>query len=84
MNARYSTFLITYVSLVTLFNSALLLLGEERVDAFIALNILCFYISYALVKPFPRTALPVKLLHATLITLFILIISIRISEVIVK
>jgi hypothetical protein len=82
MIAKSNLFLIMYVSLTTAFNSTLLFLGEDRLDAYVALNILSFYISYALLRPFPRLNLALKLLHATLLGLFTLIVAFRVLEVI--
>ncbi|MEM0015084.1 MAG: hypothetical protein QXS42_05535 [Zestosphaera sp.] len=76
-------FVMLYTGLTSSFNVLLLLLRESRIDAYVALNILSFYISYSIMRPFPKTNTPVKLLHAMLLTVFMMIVGIRVYEVLV-
>ncbi|MEM2021698.1 MAG: hypothetical protein QXP80_05695 [Zestosphaera sp.] len=84
MPSGVDKFVVLYAGLTTSFNIALLLLRESRVDAYIALNILSFYVSYSLTRPFPRADVLVKLTHVALLTLFTLIVSMRVYEVLTR
>ncbi|MEM4482220.1 MAG: hypothetical protein QXK88_04985 [Desulfurococcaceae archaeon] len=70
-----------YVLLVTSMNISLYTLGEKRVDAYLALNVLLYFISYAVVRPFYAAPLLVKALNASLLLVFALIVAFRVYEV---
>lgn len=70
-----------YTGLVALFNSVLVLLGEGRADAYLAVNVLSFYVSYSLVRPPTRPGVATVLLHVLLLTVFAAVVSLRVYEV---
>ena len=76
--------MLLYTTLSSVSNASLLLLGEVRVDAYVALNILSFYVSYSLARPSTKSTTIVRLTHALLLTIFALIVGSRIYEVLVK
>jgi hypothetical protein len=59
---------------------ALYLLKEQRVDVYVSLNILSYYVSYAVVKPSTLSSI-VRVLNAALFALFIAIVAYRVYEV---
>lgn len=77
-------FVLLYVVLSSAFNVSLLLLGETRIDAYVALNILSFYVSYSLARPSTKSATIVRFIHALLLTTFVFIVSSRVYEVLVR
>jgi hypothetical protein len=74
-------FSLLYTGLVALFNSTLLLLGERRVDAYLAVNVLSFYVSYSLARPPARPGAAMTALHILLLTLFAAVVALRVYEV---
>jgi hypothetical protein len=76
-------FSILYTGLVALFNSTLLLLGERRVDAYVAVNVLSFYVSYSLARPPTRPGVATVVLHVLLLTVFAVVVALRVYEVLV-
>lgn len=76
------TFTIVYVLMVALFNTALVLNGEDRVDAYAALNILSYYISYSLFMRGSRSTLGLKLVNALLLLVFLVIVAYRVWQVV--
>ena len=78
---RVLRFATLYVGLVALFNSALILLGERRADAYVAVNVLSFYVSYSLARPPSRSGVATLLLHVALLAIFVAIVSVRVYEV---
>lgn len=81
---RVLRFAALYAGLVALFNSTLVLLGERRADAYLAVNVLSFYVSYSLVRPQTRPGLATLLLHAALLAIFAAIVSVRVYEVLAR
>jgi len=81
---RTLRFAALYTGLVALFNLTLVLLGERRADAYVAVNVLSFYVSYSLVRPSTRPGLAMLLLHVALLTVFATIVSIRVYEVLAR
>ncbi len=81
---NFSRFLMLYVGLTSSFNTALLLLSESRLDAYVSLNVLSFYVSYSITRPFTRLGAVVKLVHAALLTTFSVIVGLRIYEVLMR
>jgi len=59
---------------------ALYLLKEQRVDVYVSLNILSYYVSYAVVRPSTLSSI-VRVLNAALFALFIAIVAYRVYEV---
>lgn len=74
-------FTMVYTTLAVMLNTSLFLYGEQRVDAYIALNILCFYITYSIVRPARRIGSALKVLHIVLLSLFAAIVGYRVYEV---
>ncbi|MGC9181154.1 hypothetical protein WLZ34_02595 [Thermogladius sp. KZ2Tp1] len=70
-----------YIVLTLVLNGWVLFLGETRWDVYVVLNILSFYISYAMNRPSFENRRVVGVLHGILITLFIALVSYRVYEV---
>lgn len=70
-----NAFTIVYVGLATLFNVALLLNGETRVDAYVALNILSYYIAYGLFMRRTRGSLAQRIVNGFLLLVFLVIVA---------
>ncbi|MGC9011491.1 hypothetical protein [Thermogladius sp.] len=70
-----------YIVLTLVLNGWVLFLGETRWDVYVVLNILSFYISYAMNRPSFENRRVVGVLHGILITLFIVLVSYRVYEV---
>lgn len=83
MFKKIEFFVLIYALLATLMNVSLLLLGESRVDAYVAVNVLMYFISYTVIKPFYETPLLVRLLNLLLLTAFSAIVALRLYEVLV-
>lgn len=84
MLRRTDLFLLAYATLVFILNASLFLLSETRVDAYISINILVFYVTYAVIRPIRNPGLAWKILQVVLLFLFIIIVGYRIYEVIFK
>jgi hypothetical protein len=69
-----------YTVLVILSTTSLCLLGEKRVDLYVSLNILAYYVSYALVRP-GVGGVVVRALNALLLAVFLIIVAFRVYEV---
>ncbi len=79
---RLELFLLLYSSLVCISTSYLSILGEKRVDAYIALTILIHFIITTVVAPEGiRERFVFKLLNTVLMLIFIAIVAYRIWEV---
>ena len=79
---RYEVYLLVMALLISLFNTALVLLNERRVDAYISIAILIYFIVTAILG----TALEFhvhtcRLLSLALILLFLAIVAYRIWKV---
>jgi hypothetical protein len=77
-------FVLLYVTLSSAFNVSLLLLSESRIDTYVALNILSFYVSYSLARPSTRSATMVRLIHALLLSIFAFLVGSRVYEVLMR
>ncbi len=77
-------FVLLYVALSSAFNISLLLLSESRIDAYVALNILSFYVSYSLARPSTKSATMVRLIHALLLSIFAFLVGSRVYEVLMR
>jgi hypothetical protein len=80
MRSRVGLFILVYALMTVLSTVSLYLLKEQRVDVYISLNILSYYISYAVIRPGPSTNI-VKVLNITLFALFIVVVAFRVYEV---
>lgn len=73
-------FFALYASLSTVFGLSAFLAGEARPDAYVALNVLSFYISYSLARP--RLSRKIAyMIHAAMLAVFSAAVSVRIYEV---
>lgn len=84
MLKRVDVFLLTYTMLTLILNTSLFLLNETRIDAYISVNILVFYITHAVIRPLRNPGLSWKILQLILLCLFIVIVGYRIYEVLLK
>jgi len=50
-------------------------------DAYVAVNVLMYYVSYAIIRPVPETTLTIKILNAVLLAVFSIIVAMRVYEV---
>ncbi len=75
-------FTISYILLVTMFNLALLVNGESRVDAYLCLNILSYYISFALFMKGVTRSMAQRIINILFIIIFIIIVIYRVYMVI--
>jgi len=80
VQSRVSLFILIYALMIVLSTAALYLLREQRVDVYISLNILSYYVSYAVVRPSISTNI-VRIINIILFILFIAIVAYRIYEV---
>jgi hypothetical protein len=80
LQSRVALFTLLYSFMNALSATTLYLLGEVRVDVYVSLNILAYYISYAILRP-PTSSLRVRVLNRALIALFIVIAGYRVYEV---
>jgi len=78
-----SVLLLVYTTLVVLSVIGLYALGEKRVDVYISLNILAYYVSYAVTGP-AYTSRHVKILNIVLFAVFTVIVAFRVYEVLVS
>ena len=74
-------FAMIYSSLASSLSLAIYLLGEKRIDAYLAINILIYYITYLVSRPLPREPIHVRMLNTALVIIFIAIVSWRVYEV---
>ncbi|MFN3268749.1 MAG: hypothetical protein ACK416_05780 [Zestosphaera sp.] len=84
MLRRVELLLLIYILLATSMNVSLFLLGESRVDAYVAVNVLTYLVSYVVVRPFFETPPLIKVLNTTLLLFFTVTVFFRIYEVLVK
>ncbi|MEM4889142.1 MAG: hypothetical protein QXJ64_06875 [Thermosphaera sp.] len=84
MLKRVDVFLLTYTLLTSIINVFLLLLNETRVDAYISVNILVFYVNYAVIRPVRNPGLPWRVLQLTLLCVFAIIVGYRVYEVLYR
>lgn len=79
---RIELFILVFTLFTVMFNTSLVLLGERRFDAYIAVTILLYYVFYALIDPLAgRTGRAVQALNICLFLLFITIVVYRILEI---
>lgn len=81
MGGAVENFTLTYVALSSTLSLALFLLGEQRVDAYVALNILVYYICYAVMRPSPGRSLLVRAFNIALLSVMCAVIAVRVYEV---
>lgn len=77
-------FLITYASMSMLASASMYLLGESRGDAYASVNILAYFVSYAVIRPGAERSRAVKGLNAFLLLVFAVIVAWRVYEVLAK
>lgn len=72
--------LVIYVVLHTVISSALIILGERRVDAYVSISILVYFIATSIL-PEIRAHCDLRLVDYALITVFTLIIALRVLDI---
>lgn len=80
MERRVSILVLVYTVLVVLSVTSLYVLGEKRADLYVSLNILAYYVSYAVMRP-TYTSKYVRALNITLFIVFAVIVAFRVYEV---
>lgn len=80
MQNKIIRLLLTYSVLTVIANTGLVLLDEARPDSYVSVNILCFYVSYALFTPEKRSR-TITFIHATLLSVFTTIVAYRIYQI---
>jgi len=76
-------FTLMFTSLVVISNITLVFLNESRIDVYISLSILAYYVSHALSRP-STTYKPVRILNIALFVLFAVIVAYRVYEVFIS
>lgn len=84
MRRSIDLFILVYTSLATLVCTSLFVLGEVRIDAYIAINVLMYFISYAIVRPITEVPLLIRMLNLILLLIFAIIVVMRVYEVVFK
>jgi hypothetical protein len=77
---RLNLLITTYTLLTVISAISLYVLGEKRVDVYVSLNILAYYVSYATLRPTIINR-AVRFLNIALFIVFTIIVSFRIYEV---
>jgi hypothetical protein len=80
LERKLSVLILVYTILVVVSAISLYLLGERRVDVYVSLNILSYYVSYAIMRP-SYTSRSIRLLNIVLFAVFTVIVSFRVYEV---
>ncbi|MCC6035365.1 MAG: hypothetical protein LM567_07720 [Desulfurococcaceae archaeon] len=80
MQKRLNLLITTYTLLTVISVISLYVLGEKRVDVYVSLNILAYYVSYATLRPTIINR-AVRFLNIALFIVFTIIVSFRIYEV---
>lgn len=80
MQKRLNLLITTYTLLTVISAISLYVLGEKRVDVYVSLNILAYYVSYATLRPTIINR-AVRFLNIALFIVFTIIVSFRIYEV---
>lgn len=63
-------------------STSIYLLKEQRVDAYVAVNVLIYFVTYAIIRPVVEPSIYTRLLNVVLFLLFIVITAYRIYEVV--
>ncbi|MEM4717500.1 MAG: hypothetical protein QXE81_01915 [Desulfurococcaceae archaeon] len=84
MLRKINLFILVYISMVSALNLSMFLLGENRIDAYIATNILVYFVSFTVIRPVNRSERAINALNAFLIILFIGIAILRAYEAIIQ
>jgi len=75
-------FALTYSTLVAMFNSVLVILGEAKIDIYLATNISSYYLAYLIFLREREATLARKLVNLTFLSILLIVIIIRTYEVI--
>lgn len=81
MKSALENFTLTYAALASAISLALFLLGEQRVDAYVASNILVYYVCYAVVRPGAGKGALVRAFNVVLLGVMGIVIALRVYEV---
>lgn len=74
-------FILTYITLASTLSLTLFLLNEARVDAYVATNILVYYVCYTVTRPILGRSLLVRIYNVLLLLVVGIIIVLRVYEV---
>ena len=75
-------FILRYAVLVAIIFTSLILLGEMRIDVYISLYILAYYILIAIHSPFNKViSRRLNIVSVILFIIFIIIVAIRVIEI---
>lgn len=80
MERKLSVLILVYTTLVAVSSMSLYLLSEKRIDTYVSLNILAYYVSYAVIRP-SYTTKSARYLNIVLFAIFAIIVSFRVYEV---
>jgi len=72
--------LVIYVIMSTAFTASLVLLGESRADAYVAVSILVYFVSSS-VLPNIRKYSDLRIVDAAFVAVFIVIVALRVLEI---
>lgn len=84
MLRKIDLFILVYASMVSALNLSMFLIGENRVDAYVAVNILVYFIAFTVIRPLNRSVKSISILNISLILLFIGIVTLRIYEAVIQ
>lgn len=65
-------------------SASMYLLGESRVDAYASVNVLTYFVSYAVARPGLERSRAVRCLNALLLLVFAVVVAWRVYEVLAK
>jgi len=79
---RFDMYFLLFSFLLSLFNSVLVLLGENRIDVYISISILIYFVALAIFGFEPLTEMKsIKILSIFLFIIFIVIVGLRVYEI---
>ncbi|ADV64729.1 hypothetical protein [Desulfurococcus mucosus] len=81
MPGRLYSFIVLYTGLVAASNTWLLLLGEKRADAYLAVNTLIYFTLYSTMRPMPPGSRRARALTLLLLAVFTTIVAYRVYRV---
>lgn len=84
MTRKPGIFVLTYTLIANTLNPVLYFMGEKRIDIYVVVNILVYYISYYIVRPIFIREKFIRLLNITLFIVFTSIATYRIYEVLTR
>lgn len=76
--------MVIYTSMAMLASASMYLLGEDRGDAYASVNVLTYFVSYAVVRPGSERSRAVRYFNISLLLVFAAIVAWRVYEVLAK